>query len=55
VSFLIDAIRWIFGGDLAGTDPIPVALAVHILYSVVSVDVAMLIAVPIGWFIGHTG
>ncbi|WP_308493479.1 ABC transporter permease [Microbacterium terrisoli] len=55
MSFLIDAIRWIFGGDLAGTDPIPVALAVHILYSVVSVAVAMLIAVPIGWFIGHTG
>lgn len=55
MNFLIDAIRWIFGGDLAGTDPIPVALGVHLAYSVASVLVAMVIAVPIGWLIGHTG
>lgn len=55
MSFLIDAIRWIFSGDLSGTDPIPAALAVHLLYTVVSVAVAVVIAVPIGWLIGHTG
>jgi len=55
MSFLIDAIRWIFGGDLSGTDPIPVALGIHLLYTAVSVAVAIVIAVPIGWLIGHTG
>ena len=55
MSFLIDAIRWIFSGDLAGTDPIPVAIGVHLLYTAVSVALALVIAVPIGWLIGHTG
>ncbi|MEQ6898735.1 ABC transporter permease [Microbacterium sp. KR10-403] len=55
MSFLIDAIRWIFGGDLSGTDPIPLALGIHLLYTAVSVAVAIVIAVPIGWLIGHTG
>jgi len=55
MSFLIDAIRWIFGGDLSGTDPIPLALGIHLLYTVVSVAVAVVIAVPIGWLIGHIG
>ncbi|WEG07646.1 ABC transporter permease [Microbacterium horticulturae] len=55
MSFLIDAIRWIFGGDLSGTDPIPLALGIHLLYTVVSVAVAIVIAVPVGWLIGHTG
>ena len=55
MSFFIDAIRWIFSGDLSGTDPIGEALAVHLLFTVVSVAVAIVIAVPIGWLIGHTG
>lgn len=55
MSFLIDALRWIFSGDLSGTDPIPEALAIHLLYTLVSVAVAVVIAVPIGWLIGHTG
>jgi len=55
MTFLLDAIRWIFGGDLAGTDPIPVALAAHLLSSVAAVAVAIVIAVPAGWLIGHTG
>jgi osmoprotectant transport system permease protein len=55
MTFLLDAIRWIFGGDLAGTDPIPVALVAHLLSSVTAVAVAIVIAVPAGWLIGHTG
>nr|WP_274637992.1 ABC transporter permease [Microbacterium bovistercoris] len=55
MNFLIDAIRWIFSGDLSGTDPVPEAIGIHLLYTVVSVLVAVLIAVPLGWLIGHTG
>ncbi|QAY60872.1 ABC transporter permease [Microbacterium protaetiae] len=55
MSFIIDAIRWIFSGELSGTDPIPVAIGIHLLFTLVSVLVAIVIAVPLGWLIGHTG
>jgi osmoprotectant transport system permease protein len=56
VNLFSDAIAWILSGAPgAGLDPIPVALAQHLLYTFVSVLVATVIAVPIGWAIGHTG
>lgn len=55
MNLLAQAIAWIFGGDRAGTDPIPVALLTHLAYTGVSVLVAAVIAIPIGWLIGHTG
>jgi len=55
MNLFLDAFAWIFGGDTSPYDPIPLALAQQIAYTVVSVLVAGAIAVPLGWFIGHTG
>lgn len=56
MNLIAEALAWIFSGDPgAGGDPIPVALAQHLVYTFISVLVAAVIAVPIGWAIGHTG
>ncbi len=56
MNLFLDAIAWIFSGDPGrGVDPIPLAFAQHLAYTVVSVLVAVAIAVPSGWLIGHTG
>ena len=56
MNLFLDAIAWIFSGQPgAQLDPIPVALAEHLLYTFVAVLIAALVAVPIGWAIGHTG
>lgn len=48
-DFLFDAANW------SGSDGIGYRLAEHLAYTVVSVLVAALIAVPLGLLIGHTG
>jgi len=51
-----DAIRWLLDPEQwTGSYALPVLLGQHLLYTVVSVLVASLIAVPAGWVIGHTG
>jgi osmoprotectant transport system permease protein len=55
VNLFAQAIAWIFGGDRVGTDPIPVALLTHLAYTGVSILIAVVIAVPVGWLVGHTG
>ncbi|MBN9179280.1 ABC transporter permease [Microbacterium sp.] len=55
MNLLVDAFRWIFGGSIPGTDPIPEAYATHLAYTFISVFAAAVIAIPIGWWIGHTG
>jgi osmoprotectant transport system permease protein len=50
-----DAIAWIFSGDTGLMDPIGVAILQQLVYTAVSVLIAGAIAVPIGWYIGHTG
>ncbi|MET0781745.1 MAG: ABC transporter permease [Microbacterium sp.] len=56
MNLFVEAIQWIFSGDPgAGLAPIPIALLQHLLYTFVSVVIAALIAVPLGWLIGHTG
>lgn len=55
MNLIGDAFAWIFGGDLAGTDPIPDALVTHLVFTFASVLIAAVIAIPIGWLIGHTG
>ncbi|KQM38331.1 MULTISPECIES: ABC transporter permease [Microbacterium] len=56
MNLLGDAIGWIFSGDPGrGFDAIPVAIGVQLLYTVVAVLIAGAIAVPLGWYIGHTG
>lgn len=56
MNLFLDAIAWLFAGAPgAGLDLIPVALAQHLAYTFVSVLIAALIAIPIGWAIGHSG
>lgn len=55
MSFILAGFAWIFTGPLYGTQPIPTALATHLGLTGFSVLVAVLIAVPAGWAIGHTG
>jgi osmoprotectant transport system permease protein len=56
VNYFFDAIAWIFSGAPgAGLSSIPVATVQQLAYTGVSVLIAAAIAVPIGWWIGHTG
>lgn len=54
MNLFAQAFAWIFS-DKTPYDPISTALAVHLWYTVVSVVVAAVIAIPAGWAIGHTG
>lgn len=60
MDFLLKAIAWIV--DLANwvpgsQSPLPIGdrLVEHLVYSGVSLALAMLIALPLGFYIGHTG
>lgn len=56
MNLLEEAFAWIFSPDrLTGSLPLPQAIAQHLAYTFVSVIIAGLIAVPLGWWIGHTG
>ena len=49
VSWLTDPVNW------SGPDGIPTRLLEHVWYSALSLLVAALIAIPLGFVIGHTG
>ncbi|WP_022879947.1 ABC transporter permease [Microbacterium sp. B19] len=56
MNLIGEAFAWLFSGNPGrGFDPIPAAIGVQLLYTVVSVLVAAAIAIPLGWYIGHTG
>lgn len=56
MNVLLEALAWIVSGDPGrGVDPIGIATLQHLGYTLVSVLVAAAIAIPIGWWIGHTG
>ena len=56
MNLIGEAFAWIFSGNPGtGFDSIPAAIGVHLLYTLVSVLVAAAIAIPLGWYIGHTG
>lgn len=56
MNLLADAFAWLFSGDPGpGLDSIPVALGTHLYYTFVSVLIAAVIGIPVGWLIGHTG
>ena len=60
MELLLSAISWIFDGShwkSGGQSPFPLQdrLIEHLLYTFVSVGIAALIALPLGFFIGHTG
>lgn len=56
MNLIADAFAWMFSGDPGrGFDPIPVAIGVQLIYTAISVVIAAAIAVPLGWYTGHTG
>ncbi|GAA1853202.1 ABC transporter permease [Microbacterium koreense] len=56
MNLFVEAFAWIFSPErLTGTLPVPTAIAQHLAYTFSAVLIAALVAVPLGWLIGHTG
>ena len=56
MSYFWEAIEWIFAPEQQlGQNAILTRLGEHVYFTVISLIVAVVIAVPIGYFIGHTG
>lgn len=55
MNLFLDAIAWLFSGDTGRMAPVPVAALEQIAYTAAAVLIAGAIAIPIGWYIGHTG
>ena len=56
MNVFTEAFAWLFSPDRwVGTYSLPVLFGQHVFYTVVSVLIAAVIAVPLGWLIGHTG
>ncbi|MFJ3957236.1 ABC transporter permease [Arthrobacter sp. NPDC090010] len=56
MNLFADAIRWMLDPEQwTGTYALPVLFGQHLLYTVLAVLIAAIIAVPAGWLIGHTG
>ncbi len=56
MNLFAEAIAWLTAPERwQGAYALPVLLGQHLLYTAVSVLIAVLIAVPLGWLIGHTG
>lgn len=56
MNLLAEALQWLFSPErLEGSNAIPLRLEEHLFYTFISVIIAALIAVPLGFYIGHTG
>lgn len=56
MTLFADAFAWLFAPEQwSGPDSIPSLLLDHLYFTAVPVLIAALIAVPLGWAIGHTG
>jgi osmoprotectant transport system permease protein len=56
MNVFADAFAWLFSPDRwEGTYSLPILFGQHMYYTVISVLIAAVIAVPLGWLIGHTG
>ncbi|MGB6004025.1 MAG: ABC transporter permease [Ornithinimicrobium sp.] len=60
MNLLIDALQWLFNPaqwTSGARSPLPIQdrLAEHLLYTFISVLIAAAIALPLGFYIGHTG
>ncbi len=55
MNLFADAFAWLFSPDrLTGSHPLPTAIAEHLFYTFVSVAIAAVVAVPLGYLVGHT-
>ncbi|MFP5290333.1 MAG: ABC transporter permease [Actinomycetes bacterium] len=56
MNLFLEAIAWLVDpANWQGSTSIPVRIGEHLLYTVLAVLVASIIAIPLGWLIGHTG
>lgn len=56
MNLLLDALGWIFSPErLTGSSPLPAAIGLHLFYTFLAVVIAAVIAIPLGYYIGHTG
>jgi len=56
MNLILEALQWLFSPErLEGSNPIPLRLEEHLFYTFISVAIAAIIAIPLGFFIGHTG
>ena len=56
MNFLIDVVAWLIAPEhWVGSNGIPTRIAEHLLLSGLTAVVAVLIALPIGVWCGHTG
>ncbi len=56
MNLLAEAFAWIFSpARLTGYLPLPTAILQHLAFTFGCVAIAAVIAIPIGWLIGHTG
>lgn len=56
MNLLTDALAWIFSPDrLTGSSPLLAAIGLHLFYTFLSVVIAAVVAIPLGYYIGHTG
>lgn len=56
MNVFADAFAWLFSPDRwTGAYSLPILFGQHMFYTLVSVLIAAVIAVPLGWLIGHTG
>lgn len=56
MNLFAEAFAWLFSPErLEGQYALPLLLGQHLFYTVISVLIAAVIAVPSGWWIGHTG
>lgn len=56
MNLLAEAFAWIFSPDrLSGSSPLPAAIGLHLFYTFLAVLIAALVAIPLGYYIGHTG
>ena len=56
MNLLAEAFAWIFSPDrLTGSSPLPAAIGLHLFYTFLAVILASVVAIPLGFYIGHTG
>ena len=56
MNLFAEAFAWLFSPErLEGAYALPILLGQHLYFTVISVLIAAVIAVPAGWLIGHTG
>lgn len=56
MNLIVEALTWLFAPtQWQGKDSLALLLGQQLLFTVVSVAIAAIVAVPVGWAIGHTG